>query len=730
MDKEAEFQASLLATFMIEAEEHLKAICDGLLQLEKKPEEASPALEQIFREAHSLKGAARSVNHNTVQSLCQSLENVLGAWKQGKIKTTEQFFDVLYQTGDAIGKLSKLPPVEKNEDSGTVVNLLQKLDQLIIAKTPENIPEVKKEAAPLPQKAQGNTIRVSLQKLDDLFQEVEEMLMVKLTFQQQTSNLKMMQNTLYDWDKKWSKIYPSILSLKKLADEKGNFLLHVVEFIDWTYDYVKAIKSDLLTLIRTTAQDQRLATSSIDTLLDDARKMLMQPFSTILDVFPRMVRDISKTQGKDVNLEILGGDIEVDRRVLEEMKDPITHIIRNCIDHGIELPEARGNKAKTGTIQIKISELSGNALELIISDDGKGINAVGIRESAIKQGYLTPEEATSLSDEESRMLILKSGITTSPIITDLSGRGLGLGIVAEKVDRLGGQLTLESKEGLGTQFRIVLPLTLSTFRGVQVKVGNQEFIIPSHHVKSVIRISQRGLKTVEKQEIINFEGKAIPLIPLNRPLGVFANTLKSEIIYAVIIKALEKTVAFAVDQVMNEQEVLVKGLGKHLKSVRNVMAVSITDSGRIIPILNPRDLLEPSGAPKIAVEQKQEDLGKKKNVLVVEDSMTSRLLIKNILETAGFDVKVAIDGLEALSLFNVEPFDLVVSDIEMPRMDGFTLTAKIRNLEKGNKIPIILCTSLDSAKDRERGINAGANAYLEKSHFTESTLLEIIQKLI
>lgn len=755
--KEAEFQLSLLATFKVEAEEHLKAISDGLLELEKQPANngPSPALEQIFREAHSLKGAARSVNHDTIQSLCQSLENVLASWKQGKITTSKQFFDTLYKTGDLIGKLIKLPPKgEQKDDSMTVVELLQKLDGLIIAKQQqaEQMAEEKKKEEPkkkeesqaqIPEgltKSKGTTIRVSLQKLDTLFQEVEEMLMVKLTFQQQMSNLRTMQNTLNEWDKKWAKIYPNILTLKKFADEKAfasenNFLLNTVEFIDWTYDYVKLFKDHLQSLMRETAQDQRLATSSIDVLLDDARKLLMQPFSTALDALPRMVRDISGAQGKNVHLDIIGADIEVDRRVLEEIKDPIIHLIRNSIDHGIEVIDVRkkANKAETGTIKIRASELSGNAMELIISDDGNGINIEKVKQSAINQGFITSEDASALSEQESLMLILKSGISTSSIITDLSGRGLGLGIVAEKVDRLGGQLFIESKLGIGTEFRIVVPLTLSTFRGVQVKAGGQDFIIPSHHVKSVIRTNFQDLKTIENHEIINFDGKAIPLIPLTVPLGITPSKSHQRIIYAIIIKAMDKMIAFSVDQVVNEQEVLVKGLGKQLKSIRNIMAVSITDSGKIIPILNPRDLLDSSKQTAVRVgvplEQNQE-IGKKKTVLIAEDSMTSRLLLKNIVESAGFKVKVAIDGLEALSLFNVEEIDLIISDIEMPRMDGFILTSKIRNLDKGKKIPIILCTSLDSAQDKEHGISVGANAYLEKSHFTQSNLLEIIQKLI
>lgn len=753
--KEADFQASLLSAFKTEAEEHIKAISDGLLELEKTPEpKKNPALDLIFREAHSLKGAARSVNYETVQSLCQSLENVLAAWKQGKIQTSKHFFDTLYKTGDLIGKLIKSPPKkEEKEDTVALIDLLERLDQLIIAKQEKAIEqELKKDLQEvlqeekIPQEVKSPvyksgeaTIRVRLQKLDNLFQEVEEMLMVKLAFQQQMSNLKSLQSILNEWDKKRGNVALSIMALKKFGEERGgiDFLSHTIDFIDWISEYVKSIKEQHLHLVKTTSQDQRLAASSIDSLLDDARKMLMQPLSTILDVFPRMVRDISLAQGKNVNLEIIGGDIEVDRRVLEEMKDPITHLIRNSIDHGIEAPSIRAKTKKptVGTITIKASEIAGNAIELLISDDGGGIDCEKVKESAIKQGSLSREEGRKLSEQESMQFILKSGISTSPIITDLSGRGLGLGIVSEKVDALGGQLFIESKLGLSTLFRIVLPLTLATFRGVHIKAADQDYIIPSHHVVSVIRINIQDLKRVENQEIVNFEGKAIPVIPLKNLLGIFSPTANSpaRTSYAVVLKAMDKTIAFTVDEVINEQEVLVKGLGKQLKSLRNIMSVSITDSGRIIPILNPRDLIQTAKVTATSKTASQEEIVKnpeKKTILVVEDSMTTRILLKNILESAGFAVKTAIDGVEGFGLYNSEAFNLVITDIEMPKMDGFVLTSKIRNSDKGKGVPIILCTSRDSPEDKERGINAGANVYMEKSRFTQGHLLEIVQKLI
>lgn len=780
--KEAEFQAALLATFKVEAEEHLKAISDGLLELEKDPEEQErkALVERIFREAHSLKGAARSVGFASIQSLCQSLENVLSAWKQARIVASKDFFDTLYRTVDLIGKEIKISPASGvSSNPQDLVDLLQKLDKLILEKKeqaallkseeqkpppgespspPEREvleaahlpaerqdPEAKRQARqedPVSRSAHGTTVRVSLKKLDSLFQQVEEMLMVKLTFQQQMGNLKELDQTLISWDKKWARAHQGILSLQKIAEERASVLgsqhgavLSTVDFIDWAHDFVASLKSKLSSMIRETSQYQQTATSSVDFLLDEARKMLMQPFSTVLDAFPRMVRDISLSQGKSVVFETAGTDIEVDRRILEEMKDPLIHLVRNCIDHGIETAPIRESQKKNpqGTIRIKAMEMSGNSMELVISDDGQGIDTDKVKDSAVRQGVLSAEEAQSLSKEESLKLIFSSGVSTAPIITDLSGRGIGLGIVAEKVEKLGGNLSVETLKNKGTTFRILLPLTLATFRGVHVKSGDASFIIPSHNVKRVIRIDPKEIKTVENRQIVTLEGKTIAVISLANLLGIETKQAAEapRMLLAVIVKGTDKMIAFTVDQIVSEQDVLVKGLGNNMKRVRNVSGVSITDSGQIIPILNPQDLIKSSvhatsGVFKPAKERSEE----KRTILIAEDSITSRLLLKNILEAAGYKVKVAVDGLEALSVFKLQEIDLIISDVEMPRMDGFTLTSKVRNLDKGNKVPVILCTSLDSPKDRAQGMEVGANAYIEKSQFTQSHLLDIIRKLI
>lgn len=789
--KETEFMAKLLATFKVEADEHLKVISDGLLSLEEN-EEVKPRnemIESIYREAHSLKGAARAVNLEVIQDICQSLENVLSAWKEGKIQPSAELYNTLYATVDMIGNYLAISGGQDQKfDSTRISNLVDELENLKANipfsmpkaeqfKEPQKKPwpkpkQVKQEKkkskqletikedhhlVPSPSEApqekpiktlqQGKTIRVSSQKLDKLMQEVEEMLMVKITSKRQIQELRSFSNDIKQWEKKWNHIQADV---KLLVQGTNSMMLEspgvrytkkwsqLFDFLEWQQEFIKNLGDKVSKLTMATSQDNRVLGSMVDSLLEDTKKVLMQPLGTLLEIFPRMIRDMSHALGKEVRLEMLGADIEVDRRILEEMKDPIIHLLRNCIDHGIELPDIRKkkNKPSEGTIAISGTQISGNSIEIVVSDDGEGINLEKVKESAIKVGIMAPQDIGDLNAQEVAHLIFHSGVTTSPIITDISGRGLGMGIVSEKVEKLGGQLYLETKQDLGTSVKIVLPLSLSTFRGIHIKASGQDFIISTHNVKRVLRIERSSIKTVEGKETVCIDNRALSYEHLSNLLELkraqdddpFAK------LFIIILKTAETTVALGVDQVLNEQEVFIKGLGKLLKKVKNIGAATVMEWGKVIPILDPFDLIKsiirsstPAGSSTLKEEQKAV---KKNTILIAEDSMTARILLKNILETAGYNVKTSVDGAEAFSLLKSEIVDLLLSDIEMPCMDGFELTKKVRSDEKLKDLPVVLCTSRGSKEDREKGIELGANAYITKSDFVQSNLLDIIQRLL
>lgn len=787
-----EFFAKLLETFRIEAEEHLKALADGLLALEGDlpQDQRKQKIEYIFREAHSLKGASRAVNQHAVEKICQSLENILASWKQEHLNPSSELFDILHATIDLIGQsiakplneetiaeiIQRLEDIKKKQTVDTTLSIPEKTSKTEI-KSEKNIAESQSnnqfpkdsEKPPLepnkpveerkekendPLESQSSSIkepfkekfiRVSLQKMNQVFQEAEEMLMVKLISQQQVADLKQLYAKKRIVEKELAHLLSEVQILqqtsrtgKEIQHKTQEAIKKVMIYLNQQQREMKITRENLNKLIKISEQNTHFVESMVDVLLEDMKKILMQPMNILFEAMPRMIRNIAHELGKEIQVYFQGGDIEVDRRILEEIKDPLIHLIRNAIDHGIETPDERkqANKSSFGTIKILAAESSGNNVVISIIDDGKGMNIEKLKDTATKQGLLSQIEAKELTEDEAIKLAFHSGISTSPIITELSGRGLGLGIVSEKVDRLGGQVVVESKINEGTKFTLILPLTLATFRGIHISVSNQDFIMPTHNVKRVLRVRNDEIRTIANCETISVDNHSIPYVHLADLLGLTKkaqNDKSSNFKFILLISAMEKMIAFGADDVLREQEVLVKGLGKQCIRVKNMMAATVMEWGNVIPILNPIDLVRSSIKGKMSrtfATEHAEEASLQKEILLVEDSITTRLLLKNILESAGYAVKIAVDGLEALEILRIESVDLLLTDVEMPRMDGFTLVEKVREMDSLKDIPIIICTSRGSKEDRERGIELGANAYLDKSLFTQEELINILKKLV
>jgi two-component system chemotaxis sensor kinase CheA len=782
INNEAEFLKELLAMFKIEAEEHLKGISSNLLELEKIQDigEQTSVIETIYREAHSLKGAARAVNLNQVETLCQSLESVFSAMKRHILSPTSGQYDQIHLAVDRVGQLIEKPELD-------ISDVLQQLSRLeALSKEQAHAPSGTRTAEPVrspapeptahsepaastsaPQAVHpvqepsqqsaaawsaekekslvSDTIRISTSKLDSLLLQAEELLASKLTALQYTKDERDLVTWIDVWRKEWEKREPDLKAfrrdiekIEKTADGRAEAWFAIHDFINYNFGQVKALESRIQALSKSSDQNSRTLGGMVDTLLQDVKQVLTLPFSTLLKILPKIVRDLSRDQGKDVELIVKGSTIEIDRRILEEMKDPFIHILRNCVDHGIEKPEdrRRNNKPAGGYISIVISQSSGNKVDILVMDDGRGVDAGKVRASAVRHGVISEDEVRKLSDAEARMLIFQSEVSTSPIITDISGRGLGLAVVREKVEKLGGSIAIETEIGKGTTFRIQLPVTLATFRGILVEVSEQTFVIPTVNVDRVVRIRPGDIRTAENRETITLDARVVSLVHLSDVLGLARRTRRgeeSDMLQAIVLSAGDKRMAFVVHAIRNEQEVLVKSLGKQLQRVRNIAGATILGSNKVVPILNVIDLMKSavrsSAIPTKMITTEGTEVGKK-NILVAEDSITSRTLLKNILESAGYQVKTAVDGMDALTALRTETFDLVVSDIEMPRMNGFDLVAKIRSDKNTTDLPVILVTALESREDRERGIDVGANAYIVKRSFDQSNLLEVISKLI
>jgi two-component system, chemotaxis family, sensor kinase CheA len=758
-----DFLRKLLATFRVEADEHIQAMSSGLVELEKMPAGAqrSESVESIYREAHSLKGAARAVNLADMESVCHALESVFAGLKSDRVAATPPLFDLLHQTLEALrGLLAAAGQSKAGTQKQTVAPLIRRLEDALIGAAPaiqETAPAMTAApaepaagtvmAAPLQTSNRGaDTIRVRTAKLDSVMRQTEELLAPRLAAGERARELQALGTTLGVWKKELAKVRPAMRAVDRsfgqLQKTNGaavaqRGLAQLLEYLDAERPLIKLLGDRLARLERSAVHDHRALSAMVDGLLHDVKEMHMLPFSSLLEAFPPLARELARDQGKQVELVIRGDEIEIDRRILEQIKDPLNHLVRNCVDHGVEQPVAREQKGKPAhaTLTIAVAHKDGSKVEILVADDGPGIEAAKVKAAAGRLGMMSAEELGKLNDREVLALVFESGVSTSPIVTDLSGRGLGLAIVRERVERLGGTVALETQLGRGTSFRIVLPLTLATFRGVLVRAGDRMFIIPAVSVEQVALVADKNIRTVENRETIALGGQVLSLVHLADMLEIpRAPGASADSAQVVVLGLGVDRIAFRVDAVLAEQEVLVKGLGRQLKRVRNLGGASVLGTGEVVPLLNVADLMQsamrPAASPVASAGSGQHAAAAQRAILVAEDSITSRALLKNILESAGYKVSTAVDGAEAYTTLKTGAFDLVVSDVEMPRMDGFDLTAKLRSDKRLAQIPIVLVTALESREHRERGIDVGANAYIVKSSFDQSNLLEVIRRLL
>jgi two-component system chemotaxis sensor kinase CheA len=730
---EEEFLRNLRATFKIEAAEHLNSMSSGLLELERvtRPEQQLPLIETIFRAAHSLKGAARAVNFTDIESLCQSLESVFAAWKRRDSQPTAEALNTAHREINKISGILSPSPLPTADRPAPLHKHPEKAP-LPAAPTPPPRP-------PTPTySGETETVRINVGSLDTQLLEAEEMVGVKIGAHERAVELGALVGRFEAWRKEWSRIQPRARNLRRASDgpDAPTVEIHeVVSFLEWNQDYLRALEDNVTALRRTADQQRLLVGKLVDDLLENSKKLLMLPMGTLSALLAKVVRDLCHDQGKEAELAVRGGEITVDKRILDELKDPLIHMLRNCVDHGIEPPDVRSSKGKPrrATIILAVTPINGNQVEISVSDDGAGIDVDGVRQAAAKRGF---SGADQMEDAAALALVFEADVSTSPMITQVSGRGLGLAIVREKTETLGGRVTIVSQPGAGTSIRMTVPLTLSTFRGVLLKVGRRSFIAPTAQVERVLRFKPEDVQTVEGRPTLVLNGRTLALADLAEVLQLPppppAESGAPQATPAIVLYAGDQRVAFLITEVIDEREVLVKPLVKPLSRVRNISNATILGSGEVVPILNVHDLLKSartvSGIPRAPVPLKA-SAPPRKRILIAEDSVTSRMLLRGILESAGYQVKTAVDGMEAFTALRLERFDAVVSDVEMPRMNGFDLTARIRAERALADTPVVLVTALESREDRERGIDVGANAYLVKSSLDQGNLLEALRRL-
>ena len=788
----------LRQAFRLESEERLISISNKLFELEKaKGESRDPLLEVIFRDAHSLKGAARAVSFNSIENFFQMVEDVFGAMKNDPDLYSKRIADLLQQgitviekhvaepdNPDMAVKLDELgediclalDEILSQPPSGSVVNKENDVspDEEIpddeIATKPEPVvedvcevtpPEPKKPIAPKgiktepktarsgkanrPMPAQGGgSVRINRGKMDKLIYNAEEMVSLKQLFASGNKAKVDLLDEIHGLRSANFQLTGILNSLNRdirFLVETAGLSNAPVEDIDLAIDILhmtnkrfNQFESRVSDIIR----KEELSMHEVDKLIDDSlenvRDIALQPFAALADTYPRMMRDLAQETGHPVNFEVSGGNLEIDRRILDQLNYPIIHLLRNAVDHGIESAEEReqAGKSACGNVSLEAVAVEGKKVQIIVKDDGRGIDLNSIREKIALTDNISAEDAAELTDKQILEYIFLSGFSTTSIITSISGRGLGMSIVRETVENLGGTIKIENNPGMGSEFILDLPVSLSSMKGVFVEAGKVMFAVPLIFVRYASRVCQTDIENINGKPTWSYRGKSIPVAELTSLMDIPSGiSLEEQLRSILVIKVGDVEAAIIVDRVIEEVEITVKPMGKLLRKVPNISGAAVIGADELVPVINVRDLMQSivGGRGSVTMVSKNKE-NTSLSILVAEDSITTRMLLTSILESAGYEVETAIDGQDALYKLRAGKYDMLVSDVEMPRMNGFELTEKVRSDDKLSDLPVILCTTLSRREDRERGVQVGANAYLTKKNFEQSNLLETVDRLI
>lgn len=832
--------------FKIASEDHLQKLEEGLLYLEKTPDDQAK-LEELLREAHSLKGDAGMLGIKDIATLAHQMEHILGAIKRGETQFTSVVSDRLYQGLDAIRQLvkeavtgetpavnafyvlaymmgaentaSQTAPENQPQESKETVNEenIQPEEKFHTTESPRSIDIVPLEIQPLspskdttdvpvleavttqveePQNIASpleplnpstpqfltsspaqplapassrfaiESVRVETRHLDSLMTQAGELTVTKTRIAHRLIQIEEIVNLCEEWSRENSinrflseEMMPRVGAFKS-SDKNHDLSLQISEqnhgngFHQW--QIIQSRIQERLELVNLLVNRLRNAIYEdnarleivADELSDGIRTLRLLPLSTIFNLFPRMVRDLSKQENKQVNLIIEGGETKADKRIIEEMKDPLMHMIRNCVDHGIETPEERQKIGKypQAKIEIKAKQTATNVI-IEVRDDGRGLDIQRIKQTALKRGICREEELANMTPNQIQYLIFEPGFSTRTFVTEVSGRGVGLDVVRTNVELLKGTVQVDSEPGKGCTIRLQLPTTLATAHVLIVAVMEMNYAIPVEFVQMARFVSPDEIFTIEGRDTIVLDNQPISVTQLADLLELSpANTYSSLInsnsndrgisttkhIPCIILKVGDERLGLLVDDLVDEQDVMLKPQSQLLKRIRNVAGATILGNGEVCMVLNPQDLIKSVRKRNVSIIPKSipQAANHKQVILLVEDSISTRTQEKRILESAGYEVVTAVDGVDGFNKLKSRSFDAVVSDVQMPNMDGLSLTSKIRQHKEYSEIPIILVTSLASEEDKKRGAEAGANAYITKGNFNQEVLLDTLRRLV
>ncbi|WP_367374308.1 hybrid sensor histidine kinase/response regulator [Pseudomonas lini] len=749
--------ASLLELFSLEAEAQTLVLSAGLLALERDPTQAD-YLESCMRAAHSLKGAARIVGVDAGVSVAHVMEDYLVSAQEGRLYLRPEHIDALLQGTDLLMRIATPGNAPAPADIDAYVVLMGRLLDHMAATAPmtpsmaelQLEPPTPKVEPPMPAATEASPAAPG-----------EPAPMAKRTTESGERVLRVTAerlNSLLDLSSKslveTQRLKPHLATMQRLKRMQNNGLRALENLNVHLKDHALSLEAleALGDARRLLAESQRLlaeknaeldefawhASQRAQVLYDTALACRMRPFADVLSGQVRMVRDLGRNLGKQVRLEIEGDKTQVDRDVLEKLEAPLTHLLRNAVDHGIETREQRllAGKPEEGLIRLRASHQAG-LLVLELSDDGNGVDLEKLRRNIVERQLSPAETAAQLSEEELLTFLFLPGFSLRDSVTEVSGRGVGLDAVQHMVRQLRGAVVLEQTAGAGSRFHLEVPLTLSVVRSLVVEVGDEAYAFPLAHIERMCDLEPADIVQVEGRQHFWHEGRHVGLVAASQLLNRPASQNSTQTLKVVVIREREAIYGVAVERFIGERTLVVLPLDERLGKVQDISAGALLDDGSVVLIVDVEDmlrsvdkLLNTGRLERIARHANQAVEAARKRILVVDDSLTVRELQRKLLLNRGYDVAVAVDGMDGWNALRSEDFDLLITDIDMPRMDGIELVSLLRRDNRLQSLPVMVVSYKDREEDRRRGLDAGADYYLAKASFHDDALLDAVVELI
>jgi chemotaxis protein histidine kinase CheA/CheY-like chemotaxis protein len=722
----------LVATFRAEVDDRLASLCEGLLRLEHA---ASPKqlVASLFRDAHTVKGSARMLGLDSVVEVAHLAEDLLGALRDGRMPARKDLVDVLLVAAEGISRA--LPGADRPVGPEDLAAIVTALEAACAGESPVSVPKlagVEDEEGEGPRPRTGDSIRVPTRRVHDLLNVVGEAELEIRRLARHGRDLSLLAASQLKWSR-------DLREAAAKAEAAGSPLPHAAAE---AVHALVALGDQLVAATRELASRGEDAQGRLGSVRDGAMGLAMVPVRRVVAGFPQLVRELAGTgpDAKDVRLTLSGQDVELDTRVLDTVADSLRHLVTNAVDHGCESPAERIARGKPGQATVSVSaRAAGSTVVIEVADDGNGVDEDALRSAAIARGLL-PADST-LAGPALLQTMFAPGFSTRSEITQTSGRGVGLDVVRTVVGDLSGAIEVQSDPGEGTRFVITLPVTLGVLRCLVARVGSERYAVPVAGVVETI-----GLAGAERHELAGVpvlvrHGNTFPLVDLGVVLDVPGERDPRAAII-VSFSASGEMLGLAVDELEGELELVVKELGGFIGRLPTVAGATIDGDGSVVLVLDIRELAVrqlASGSGPVAVPSARRTgllavpvlrASDRPRVLVVEDSIGVRELQRVILEGAGYDVSTAVDGLDGASRLTGPPVDLVLSDVEMPGMDGFSLTREIRRTKGWESVPVVIMTSRGDKADQRAGLDAGASAYLLKSEFDQAELIDTVRRLV